>query len=399
MSNEPPPIGGTVEPGFEPVRDAFEANFEKRNELGAACGVYYQGRKVVDIWGGYRDAERTKLWTRDTLVLLFSTTKGVTATAMAHAHAQKSFEYDDRVAEHWASFGQAGKADVTIRELLGHRAGVAAIDGTLTPSDIADRKALIDRLTAKRPDWTPGSRQGYHAWSLGWYENELLRRTDRAGRSVATYLGEEVFEPLDSEFYIGLPESVPTDRVAEIKSFGAPDLVGALGSFPIRLGLALAIPWLTASRAMNPFDVSTPAELNDPEWRRLAIPAGNGIGLVRDLARLYGDLATGGEGIGLDRATIEELIAPAETPPGGPMDVVLKTETAYSLGYWKPFEGFRFGSSAAFGAPGAGGSFAFADPERELGFAYAPNRMGAHLWDDPREKALREAVIRCIESN
>jgi CubicO group peptidase (beta-lactamase class C family) len=145
--------------------------------------------------------------------------------------------------------------------------------------------------------------------------------------------------------------------------------------------------------------MSTPAALNEPQWRTLEIPAGNGVGRVRDLARLYGDLATGGSRVGLDRETVRGLQTLPPTPPGGPRDVVLRTDTAYSLGYWKPFDGFRFGSPTAFGAPGAGGAFAFADPERELGFAYAPNRMGTHLWDDPRERTVRDAVIACIEDD
>jgi CubicO group peptidase (beta-lactamase class C family) len=392
------PVGGTVAPGFEPAREAFLANFEERDELGAACAAYHRGEKVVDLWGGYRDVDRTERWTADTLVLVFSTTKGLAATAMARAHADGYFAYDDRVADHWEGFGRAGKRDVTVRDLLGHRAGVAAVDGTLTPSDVADREALVERLADKRPDWPPGERHGYHAWSLGWYESELLRRTDPEGRTLSAYAAQEVFDPLEIECYIGLPERIPEARVAEIEPFGLLDAARTLGSFPVRLVLALAIPWSLASRAMNPFDVSTPAELNDPEWRRLEIPAGNGVCLVRDLARIYGDLAAGGERLGLDEATFEALTAPSTDPPGGATDVILKMETAYSLGYWKPFDGFRFGGPAAIGAPGAGGSFAFADPTRELGFAYAPNRMGTHVLDDPRETALREAVIECVEA-
>jgi CubicO group peptidase (beta-lactamase class C family) len=398
MASHQSPIGGYVESGFERVRAVFERNLEERNELGAACAAYHRGEKVVDLWGGYRDVGRTRPWTEDTLVLVFSSTKGVAATAMARAHADGLFAYDDLVADHWPAFGRAGKGDVTVRDLLGHRAGVASIDGELTPSDVADREALVDRLAAKDPDWTPGERQGYHAWSLGWYESELVRRTDPAGRTLATYAAETLFEPLDAEFHVGLPEDISPDRVADIKSFGARDALSTLGSFPVRLGLALAIPWSMSARAMSPFDISTPAELNDPEWRTLEIPAGNGIGRVSALARLYGDLATGGERVGLDRETEAELRRPPTSPPGGSRDVILKTETAYSLGYWKPFDGFRFGSPAAFGAPGAGGSFAFADPESELGFAYAPNRMGTHLRDDPRERALRDAVIECVEA-
>jgi CubicO group peptidase (beta-lactamase class C family) len=399
MSSRAPPIGGDVDPQFGRVREVFETNLRERNELGAACAVYYKGEKVVDLWGGYRDRGRTQPWDEATLVLVFSTTNGVAATAMARAHAAGLFAYDDPVAKHWPEFGRAGKQAVTVRELLGHRAGVAAVDGKLTPTDVTDRASLVERLAAKEPDWVPGHRQGYHAWSLGWYESELIRRTDPAGRTLSTYAAEELFDPLDAEFYIGVPDRLSTDRIAEIQSFGVRDALSTLGSFPVRLGLSLAIPWSTASRAMNPFAISTPAALNDPEWRQLEIPAGNGIGQVRDLARLYGDLAMGGERIDLDGATFDALTAPPETPPGGPRDVVLKTETAYSLGFWKPFDGFRFGSPAAFGAPGAGGSFAFADPELELGFAYAPSRMGTHLWDDPREIALRDAVVECIETD
>lgn len=398
MSPEEPYIDGTVASGFEPVRAAFERNFTQRNELGAAVAAYHNGEKIVDLWGGYRDAEATSPWTADTLILVFSATKGVAAAGMAHAHSEGLFEYDDRVAEYWPAFGENGKDEITIRDLLRHRGGVAAIDGTLRPGDLADSEPFLRRLAAKEPDWEPGTRHGYHAFSLGWYESELLRRTDPDGRRLSTYVAEELLSPLDTEFYIGLPEDIDRERVADIEPFGVLDVIRNVGSFPPRMLLSLANPRSLSSRALSPFDMSTPAALNDPAWRTLEIPAGNGIGRVRDLAKLYGELATGGEMIGLDEATYDELTTEPETPPGGQMDMVLKTETAYSLGYWKPFDGFSFGSPTAFGAPGAGGSFAFADPVRDLGFAYAPNRMGTHIWDDPRESALRDAVLSCLDT-
>lgn len=391
------PVGGSVAPGFEPVRDVFERTVAEGGELGAAVAAYHDGEQVVDLWGGYRDAAGTDPWTEETLVLFFSTTKGVAAAGMAHAHSAGRFEYDDRVAEHWPEFATNGKEDVTIRQLLAHRAGLAALGGGLTPDEIADRESFLDRLAAKAPDWEPGTRQGYHAFSLGWYESELLRRVDPADRRLPQYLQEEVLAPLDAEFHIGLPVSVATDRIADIVSFGPIDLLRSIGAFPPRLLLALGNPWSLSSKSLNPFEMSSPAALNDPEWRTLEIPAGNGIGRVRDVAKLYGDLATGGHEIGLDERTHDELAAAPGIPSGGARDAVLKTETRYSLGYWKPFEGFAFGSPAAFGAPGAGGSFAFADPERDFGFAYAPNKMGTHLWDDPREAALRRAVIDCLD--
>lgn len=398
MSDSEPPIGGTVAPGFEPVRDEFERNFTQRGELGAAVAAYHEGETVVDLWGGYRDASGTTPWTADTLVLVFSTTKGIAAAGMTHAHAAGLFAYDDRVAEYWPAFASNGKDDITIRQLLAHQGGLAALDGKLAPGDIADRDSLMRRLATKQPDWEPGTRHGYHAFSLGWYESELLRRADPADRRLPRYIEEEILAPLDAEFYIGLPDACDTERIADIVPFGALDLVRSMRSFPPRMLLGLMNPWSLSTRSLSPFEMSTPAELNDEAWRTLEIPAGNGIGRVRDIAEVYGALATGGERLGIDSATYEELTAQPAPPTGGQTDMVLKTETSYSLGYWKPFEVFSFGSQLAFGAPGAGGSFAFADPDRSLGFAYAPNRMGTHIWDDPREAALRDAVLHCLDA-
>jgi len=232
MSRSGPPIGGAVAPGFEPVREAFERNFARRGELGAAVAAYHEGEVVIDLWGGYRDAGGTTPWTADTLVLVFSTTKGVAAAGMAHARSAGLFEYDDRVADHWPEFGTDGKGAVTVRQLLGHRAGVAAMDGAVTPGDVADRDSFVGRLASKEPDWEPGTRHGYHAFSLGWYESELLRRVDPDGRRLPAYLEEEVLAPLDAEFYIGLPDGCDTGRVADIDPFGPLTWSGAWGRSP-----------------------------------------------------------------------------------------------------------------------------------------------------------------------
>jgi CubicO group peptidase (beta-lactamase class C family) len=390
-------LAGTVAPGFEPVRETFRENLHSRRELGAACAVVHEGEVVVDLWGGYRDTARTDPWTADTLVLVFSTTKGIAGGVMAHAHSEGLFDYGDPVTDYWPAFGQQGKDDVTIRQLLAHQAGLAGIETTLTPARIADRDGLVELLARKRPDWEPGTRHGYHAWSLGWYESELLRRVDPESRTLGQYLREELAGPLDADLYVGLPDEdgeVSETRIAEVQSFGPLDLLKSVRSFPPGMLLGLVNPWSLTTRAMSPFDVSTPAELNDPAYRRLEIPAGNGICRVRDLARFYAGLIDP-DGF-LDDATREALAASGTPPSDGTRDVILHTDTAYSLGFWKPFDGFRFGSPSAFGAPGAGGSFAFADPERELAFAYAPNRMGTHVRDDPRETALREAVLDCL---
>jgi CubicO group peptidase (beta-lactamase class C family) len=395
MSSSNPPVGGRVSAGFEPVESVFTEALRDGRKLGAACAVVRRGELVIDLYGGYRDINRTDPWTEDTLVLVFSTTKGVAAAAMAHAHSRGYFDYDDRVADYWPAFAQHDKGDITVRQLLAHQAGVATIGRKMTPVDVADRDALVDRLAAKEPDWDPGTRHGYHAWSLGWYESEILRRTDPAGRTLGTYVTEELFDPLEETFHIGVPESAD-DRVAHVEPFGPLAAIRNLGAFPPRMLLGLANPFSTASRAMNPFDVSTPAELNATKWRRLEIPAGNGTGTARALAQLYGVLATDGDALGIGRETLDVLATPGTPPTRGRRDVVLGTDTSYSLGFWKPFDGFAFGSEAAFGAPGAGGSFAFVDPDRELGFAYTPNRMGTHVWDDSRELRLRRAVERSL---
>jgi len=169
-------------------------------------------------------------------------------------------------------------------------------------------------------------------------------------------------------------------------------MLTSIGQFPARMLLSLANPWSLSSRALKPFPISSPAELNDPAYRRLPIPSGTGIGTVRSLARMYGDLAMGGPRLGLSIDAFGQLTAPA----GAETDAVLKTETAYRAGFSKPSPAFPFGSAHAFGAAGAGGAFGFADPAQRLGFAYAPNRMGTHLRDDPREVALRNAVRDCL---
>src|SRR5947209_12435901 len=171
-------IGGTVAPGFEPVRVAFEANFAQRGELGAACAAYHRGALVVDLWGGYRDAGRSAPWAQDTLVLMYSTSKGLAAMTLALAHSRGWLDYEATVAQYWPEFAQNGKAAITVRQLLAHQAGLCAIDTRLDAAVLADLDTVADLLARQVPAWKPGTRQGYHALSLGWYESELIRRVD-----------------------------------------------------------------------------------------------------------------------------------------------------------------------------------------------------------------------------
>ncbi len=389
-------IDGFVAPGFEPVRDAFEANFRDRGELGAACAAYQGGELIVDLWGGHRDAARRRPWERDTLVLVYSTSKGLAAMTLALAHSRGLLDYDATVAGYWPEFAAAGKHAITVRQLLAHQAGLCAIDERLDPAKIGDPDVMAALLARQRPAWEPGTRQGYHALSLGWYESELLRRIDPRRRSLGRFFAEEVAAPLELEFYFGLPASVPAERVATIKGAG---VVGALmhpRGMPAAMLAAFLRPSSLTSRVFGNPRLRTTAGLDAPAYRAVEIPAGGGIGQVRSVARAYGELATGGRGLGFAERTLAELSAPPTPPSAGTRDLVLMADASFSLGFARPSHGFRFGSSdRAFGHPGAGGSFAFADPDLGLGFAYAPNQLGFHLRDDPREKAVRDALYAC----
>jgi CubicO group peptidase (beta-lactamase class C family) len=384
---------GAADEGYGPVADAFRANFAERGEVGAACAVYRDGRKVVDLWGGLRDGVTKAPWEEDTLVPMFSTTKGVASMALAVAHSRGLLDYDEAVARYWPEFGAAGKERVTVRQLLSHQAGLCAIDERLD----LDRVAAV--IAAQKPAWEPGTRHGYHGITLGWYEGELLRRVDPQRRTLGRFFAEEVADPLGLDFYIGLPDDVPPARVARIHGYQPAEMLLHLREFPPRFVLGFLNPRSLTYRTFgNPRITGLVNEYNRRELQRAEIPAANGIGTARSVARAYGELATGGAALGLTEATLDALQRPAVAPSGGRMDLVIHIESVFSLGYCKPFPRFTFGSSAelAFGTPGAGGSFGFADPDTRVGFAYAMNKTGFRLYDDPRELALRDALYRCL---
>ena len=390
-------LQGEVSPGFEEVASEFEKNFAQREEVGAACAVYHEGRKVVDLWGGYRDREALAPWERDTLVLVFSATKGISALTVALAHSRGLIAYDEKVATYWPEFAQNGKENVTVRQLLGHQAGLCAIDEPLNARVLADLDAVASILARQRPAWEPSTRHGYHHLSLGLYEGELIRRTDPQHRSLGRFFQDEIATPLGLEFYIGLPSEVTHSKVATIEGFTALQMLLHMNTMPAGMVLGYMNPRSLTRRTFGNPKLRSPSDFNRPEYRRVELPAGNGIGQVRSMAKAYGVFAAGNHELGIDEDTLKALTAPPTPPSLGSRDEVLKTDMSYSLGFNRPSKAFRFGSSGkTFGTIGAGGSFGFADPQAQVGFAYAPNKMGFHLWDDPREKALRDAVYRCL---
>jgi CubicO group peptidase (beta-lactamase class C family) len=287
---------------------------------------------------------------------------------------------------------------VTVRQLLAHQAGLCAIDEPVTATKLSDLDRLAEVLARQRPAWEPGTRQGYHALSLGWYEGELIRRVDPEHRSLGRFFAEEVAEPLGLEFYFGLPPGIPSERVASIKGGGVIDALLHPRGMPAPMLAAFLRRSSLTSRVFGNPKLRSTAGLDAAEYRAVENPAGGGIGLVRSVAKAYSELATGGGTLGLSARTLAELTAPPRPPSVIARDQVLLTDASFSLGFARPGAGFWFGSNArAFGHPGAGGSFAFADPDLGLSFAYAPNRLGHYLRDDPREKALRDAMYRCVK--
>jgi CubicO group peptidase (beta-lactamase class C family) len=392
-------IQGYVAAGFEDVRAEFERNFAVRNELGGACAAYVGGEKVVDLWGGVRDARDGEPWTEDTLVLVYSTSKGLAAMTLALAHSRGWLDYDERVAAYWPEFGQAGKERVTVRQLLAHEAGLPVVDEPLDAHLLADFDRLADVIARQQPAWRPGTRHGYHGVSLGWYEGELMRRVDPEHRTLGRFFAEEIAAPLGLDIWFGAPEDLPRERLARIERIPAWKALRQVRDLPRPMALAMANPRSLTYRTFANPRLRRPADLDRAEYRRVEFPAGGAIGSARDIARAYAAFVADPPELGLAPATLDAIIRFPPRPLHGWHDEVLKVDTAFSLGFARPLGEFQFGTSArAFGHPGAGGSFAFADPDRGVAFAYVMNRMGFHLNDDPREKALRDSLYRCLGS-
>jgi len=393
-------IHGSVENGFEKVREAFIDNFRRGEEVGAACAAYHKGKKVVDLWGGYRDKKSKDPWKEDTMILVFSTTKGISGMAVALAHSKGYFEFDEKVSKYWPDFAQNGKENITVRQLLSHQAGLCAIDEPMDLKTLGNIEELGKILAAQAPLWDPGKKHGYHGVTLGWFESELIRQIDPQHRTIGQFFAEEIAKPLGIEFYIGLPDEIHDSRIANLH---APmytfRMLFNMDKLPKPFVKAFLKKGTITKRAFsNPKVVGQVPKYNTREMRRIELPASNGIGVVRDIARLYSIFATGGKELGIKPETLEAIMTPAAEPEMGRFDEVLQTETCFSLGFLKPFPEYKFGTSDnAFGTPGAGGSFGYADPDTQTGFAYAMNKSGYYLYADPRETSISDAVFKCID--
>ena len=390
-------VNGNIARGFVSVRDAFADNFTRRHELGGACCAYAHGEKIVDLWGGIRNKQTGEPWERDTMVIIHSATKGLAAMTLAIAHSRGWLDYEERVATYWPEFAEQGKERITVRQLLTHQAGLFAIEEPVDRSVVADPDRLAVVLARQKPAWEPGTRQGYHALTLGFYQGELLRRIDPKHRTLGQFFRDEIATPLGEEVYIRLPETIPNARLA---AMSPPSRFQMLTGFPLRFMLETMNHRSNIYRALaiNP---GTSVYLDEQRVyaRNLEAPSGGGVATARGIAHAYSVFANGGRELGLRQETLDLLAAPAVRPTRGFYDECMKTDgIQFSLGFMKSTAIWRFGSPRAFGSPGAGGSLGYADPDTGIGYAYITSQMGTALTGDPRDVALRNALDAALRS-
>lgn len=384
-------INGTVAPGFERVKDAFAANFEKHGEVGAAFSLYHRGVKVVDLWGGVADPESGRPWAEDSIVMVFSSTKGATAVC-AHLLAQRGeLDLDAPVAEYWPEFAAAGKQDIPVRWLLSHRVGLPIFDAPITVEEFLAWEPPVKTLAAQRPVWEPGTTHGYHAGTYGWLVGEVVRRV--SGKSLGTFFADEVASRLGLDFWIGLPESEESRVVPVIAVDLADGAMDEQALTPRRRDL------LAASRDPDSLlarpTTTTPLDSNTRAFRAAELPAGNGVADARSLARMYASLI--GDGVDGIRLLNDETVARATTEQSNGRDEVLQIQTRFGLGFELNLPHGHLGQEGAFGHSGAGGSLAFADPKAETAFAYVMNQMQLVASDDPRTLSLIAAVHESLK--
>ncbi len=379
-----------VAPGWEPVRDALVANLESGQDRGAGVAVVHRGELVVDVMGGHRDRNGEVPYGPDALQVVFSTTKGVTALAVAMCVERGLLDYGATVAGYWPEFAAHGKEGITVAELLGHRAGLYTVDGPMTLGEALDWDTVTSRLAATAPHFEPGSTHGYHALTYGWLAGELVRRV--SGLSIGEFVQRNISGPLGVEFWIGLPAE-HDHRVAHLMAHPVPSFPPDVARFMLDHGG----PGSLGEKALSLNGAFGPGAFNKPEVRAAQIPGANGIGNARALATIYA--ATIGEVNGVRLITEETRRLAAESvTPEGEKDLILGHPTVFGKGYMLDSTRNNYGGPGGFGHDGAGGSVACAVPSRQLAVSYVMNTMMTTYDGDPRREAYINAAVRCSEN-
>lgn len=385
---------GWTAAGWEGVRNAFQGNLDAGTEVGAAFSAYHRGEKVVDLWAGIADQETGAEWQEDTIIPVFSTTKGMTAICANKLAQEGRLDVDAPVAEYWPEFAQAGKAEMPVSYLLSHRAGLAWIDGEMVAADALAWDPVVEALAAQAPGWEPGTKHGYHATTYGWLVGEVIKRI--SGKSVGTYLRDEIAGPLGLDTWIGLPES-EEHRVAKLISMipkpkegddemakQMAEMMAAFMGPDTMIGKALFAP----GGALADQDIWNTREMHAAE-----VPAANGITDARSLARLYA--ATVSEVDGIRILTPEQVKAATVQQTEGPNIVLMDMDIQFGLGFMLHAGIIPLAGDNSFGHFGAGGSVGWADPDAELGMGYIMNRMDLGMAGDLRSANL---IAACMDA-
>lgn len=389
-------IQGYCDPHFAAVRRCFEENFVERGEVGASVSVTFKGETVVDLWGGWADSARLRPWERDTLSVVWSSTKGAVALAAHMLVDRGQLDLYAPVARYWPEFAAQGKDCITVDMLLSHQAGLAALREPIPANGFCDWQAVVETLAAQKPLWEPGTRHGYHALTFGHLIGELVRRV--SGRLPGQFLREEVMQPLGLDFYIGLPPELE-ERVAHLIPAPPPQELSPF--LQKAMGEVASIPYMVA---MHSGDLLLPGGIDRPEVHAAEIPAANGITNARSLAGLYRPLALHGSFAGHELLSREAVLRLSRVAVAG-FDATLQVPTRFALGFVKAMDNRhrRAGerdslilSEDAFGHTGNGGSVGFADPQAALSFGYTMNQMGSGIALNPRGQTLIDATYRSI---
>lgn len=380
-------IHGFTAPGFDGLRAALASNFAKNGEVGAACCIYHRGAVVADLWAGDADREAGLAWQEDTLGIVFSATKGVTAIALNLLIERGRIDPDAAISHYWPEFAAAGKKDIPVSWLLAHRAGVPLVEAELKLDEVLAWDPVLAAIAAQKPIWEPGSKHGYHVRTYGWICGELVRRV--TGTSFGEFLREEITHPLQADFAVGLaaeleprvfrliPPQEPQDERtrAAFRKFTGPDTL---------LGKALH----------GPSDLFHYDEMwNTRALHAAEMPSSNGIGTARGLAKLYAATIGPIDGI---RLLNPETLARAIHPRSSGPDAILHLPSSFGLGFALGDFLSQQAGPQAFGHPGAGGSLGMADAEAELSIAYIMNRMALGMSGDPRAARLVKAAYDAI---
>lgn len=381
-------ISGYCDPRFEQVADVLRHSLESKFEVGASFAVEIEGEMVMDLWGGHKDAERTMPWQQDTIVNVFSVTKGVTAICAAKLIEQGHLDLHQKVSHYWPEYGCNGKENTTVLDFLCHRAGMFGFRDQVPLDDWTNWGQFTGMLAAQAPFAEPNSIQAYHALTFGWLVGELIRRVD--GRTVGVYFKEEIANPLGLDFAIGLDDSdmarcAQMLMLDELPSISQLNVLKYLPDF--LLSKSLTNIKAAVSRGFNPiaFDdraMDNPNFANTNEWRRAEIPAANGHGVASSLATLYGILSNGGSRDGNEVLKPETIELLRTVHSNGPDMVLFGLNYKFGLGHMlnAPITPIgRNRSESMFGHTGIGGAVVFGDVEKKLGFSFFNNQQHKDL--------------------